>query len=97
MSERLALVPVRGTTWLDRRALSLAMSLYCEVIAVHLVGLEGPEACGDKKALEDRWAREIEAPCRAAGLQPPGLVVEEAVHCGTCRPRPQPVPMPELD
>jgi hypothetical protein len=24
------------------------------------------------------------------------LVVEDAVHCGTCRPRPQPVPMPEL-
>jgi hypothetical protein len=25
------------------------------------------------------------------------LVVEDAVQCGTCRPRPQPVPMPELD
>ena len=24
-------------------------------------------------------------------------VVEDAVHCGTCRPRPQPVPMPELE
>jgi hypothetical protein len=26
-----------------------------------------------------------------------GLVVEDAVQCGTCRPRPQPVPMPEMD
>jgi hypothetical protein len=26
-----------------------------------------------------------------------GLVVEDAVLCGVCRPRPQPVPMPELD
>jgi hypothetical protein len=25
------------------------------------------------------------------------IVVEDAVQCGTCRPRPQPVPMPELD
>jgi hypothetical protein len=25
------------------------------------------------------------------------LVVEDALLCGTCRPRPQPVPMPELD
>ena len=25
------------------------------------------------------------------------LVVENALSCGTCRPRPQPVPMPELD
>ena len=25
------------------------------------------------------------------------LVVEDAVQCGTCRPRPQPVAMPELD
>lgn len=25
------------------------------------------------------------------------LVIEDALSCGTCRPRPQPVPMPELD
>lgn len=25
------------------------------------------------------------------------LVVEDALQCGTCRPRPQPVPVPELD
>ncbi|MFI1989605.1 hypothetical protein [Actinoplanes sp. NPDC020271] len=25
------------------------------------------------------------------------LVVEDAVQCGVCRPRPQPVPIPELD
>lgn len=25
------------------------------------------------------------------------LVVEDALLCGTCRPRPQPVPLPELD
>jgi hypothetical protein len=25
------------------------------------------------------------------------LVVEDALECGTCRPRPQPVPLPELD
>ncbi|WP_231956792.1 MULTISPECIES: hypothetical protein [unclassified Actinoplanes] len=25
------------------------------------------------------------------------LVVEDAVQCGTCHPRPQPVAMPELD
>jgi hypothetical protein len=25
------------------------------------------------------------------------LVVEDALTCGTCKPRPQPVPMPELD
>jgi hypothetical protein len=25
------------------------------------------------------------------------LVVEEALQCGTCRPRTQPLPMPELD
>jgi hypothetical protein len=26
-----------------------------------------------------------------------GVVVEDALQCGQCRPRPQPVPMPELD
>lgn len=25
------------------------------------------------------------------------LVVEDALRCGSCRPRPQPVPLPELD
>jgi hypothetical protein len=25
------------------------------------------------------------------------LVVDDAVHCGVCHPRPHPVPMPELD
>lgn len=25
------------------------------------------------------------------------LVVEDAIQCGACKPRPQPVPMPELD
>ena len=33
-----------------------------------------------------------DAPRRAEAL-----VVEDALQCGTCRPRPQPVPMPELD
>jgi hypothetical protein len=25
------------------------------------------------------------------------LVVDDALHCGTCNPRPNPVPLPELD
>jgi amino acid transporter len=77
---RLALVPVRGSTWLDRRALSLAMSLSCEVVAIHLVGLEGPEPCEDQAALRDRWRREIEEPCLAAGVTPPRLMIEEASY-----------------
>lgn len=33
----------------------------------------------------------------AARARTEALVVEDAVQCGTCKPRPQPVPMPELD
>ena len=29
--------------------------------------------------------------------QPRTLVVEDALHCGACRPRPDPVELPELD
>jgi hypothetical protein len=25
------------------------------------------------------------------------MVVEDALHCGICRPRPDPIPLPELD
>jgi hypothetical protein len=28
---------------------------------------------------------------------PKALVVEDALHCGTCSPRPDPVNLPELD
>lgn len=75
---KLALVPVRGLTWLDRRTLSLAMSLSCEVIAVHMVDLEGPQEAEDEAALRERWRREIEQPCRAAGVEPPRLMITRA-------------------
>jgi amino acid transporter len=75
---KFAIVPVRGATWLDRRALSLAMSLSCEVVAVHLLGLEGPEDRDNERALRERWRREIEEPCRDAGVEPPRLMVAEA-------------------
>jgi amino acid transporter len=75
---RLALVPVRGSTWPDRRALSVAMSLSCEVVAIHMVGLEGPQEREDEQALRERWRREVEQPCRAAGVEPPRLIIAEA-------------------
>ena len=75
---KLALVPVRGVTWLDRRALSLAMSLSCEVVAVHMVGLEGPQEGDDEPALREKWRRDIEQPCRAAGMEPPRLMITRA-------------------
>ena len=77
---KLALVPVRGATWLDRRALSLAMSFSCEVVAIHMVGLEGPQLASedDDAALRERWRRDIEEPCRAAGVEPPRLMITRA-------------------
>lgn len=75
---KFALVPVRGATWLDRRALSLAMSLSCEVVAIHMLGLDGPEPGGQEAALRDVWRRNIEEPCKAAGITPPRLLVTEA-------------------
>jgi hypothetical protein len=77
---RLALVPVRGATWPDRRALSVAMSLSCEVVAVHMIGLEGPQEREDERALRERWRRNVEQPCRAAGLEPPQLIVAQATY-----------------
>jgi amino acid transporter len=75
---KLALVPVRGVTWLDRRALSLAMSLSCEVVALHMLGLEGPQEANDDPELREKWRRDIEQPCRAAGVEPPRLIISRA-------------------
>jgi hypothetical protein len=60
---------------LTDKALSLAMELSPDVIAVHLAALEGPDVSEQEKKLRDQWARDVEDSAVAAqATNPPRLV-----------------------
>lgn len=64
------------------RALQFAMTLSPDVIAVHLLRLEGPEDADDGPALKRRWAAEVAAPLVARGISAPRLVLLPATYRG---------------
>lgn len=68
------LVATQRWNKLTDRALGFALRLSPDVHAVHLTRLEGPDD-DDAAALRARWAKDVEAPARAAGRKPPRLVV----------------------
>lgn len=74
------LVAVEGRTRMTDRALQFAMTLSPDVIAVHLMKLEGPEAEEDVLQVKRRWAREVVDPLRASGRTAPKLVMLPAPY-----------------
>jgi hypothetical protein len=66
----IALLPLRGWSAIARKALRLALKITPEVYALHIAGDETSVL-----DLEDRWARLVREPAKAAGLTPPRLVV----------------------
>jgi amino acid transporter len=62
---------------LTDKAVSFALRLSPDVHAVHLTALDGSRD-DDAQAVRDRWAHDVEAPARAAGLTPPRLLL---LHC----------------
>lgn len=69
-------VPTEGWNKLTEKSLDLAVRLSPDVRAVHLTHLNGDDDQVDE-ALRRRWAEEVEAPARKAGLTPPRL---EIIH-----------------
>jgi amino acid transporter len=71
------LVAFEGRNRMTDRALQFAMTLSPDVIAVHLLRLDGPEddpealGCGMRKL----WDREVADPLSARGITPPRLVM----------------------
>jgi amino acid transporter len=66
------------------KALAMALSLSCDVIAVHLFQLAGPEEEEHDRELREQWRVYVERPVRAAGLEPPRLIIlrghRRAIH-----------------
>jgi amino acid transporter len=69
------LVTTAGWNKLTDRALGFAMRLSPDVRAVHLTRLDGPDEDGSTAAIRERWTRDVEAPARAAGRNPPRLLL----------------------
>ncbi len=70
-------VMTAGWNRLTDQALTLALNLGDDVIAVHLTELEGPDAKEPLAGLRRDWRRQVETPAREAGRTPPRL---EIVH-----------------
>ena len=66
----LALLPIRGWSRITRKALRFALSVSPEVYALHIADDER-----SLLALEDGWERNVRAPSRAVGVEPPRLLV----------------------
>ena len=60
------------------RALRFAMTLSPDVLAIHLLDLEGPDAADDGSALKRQWRTDVDEPLRARGLRAPRLMLMSA-------------------
>jgi amino acid transporter len=70
------LVLLTTPSWnrLTDRALQFALRISPQVIAVHFTELDGSAADEEERDLRRCWARDVEAPARNAGVNPPRLV-----------------------
>ncbi len=74
----LVLVATRGWDRLTDKAVRFALQISPDVIAVHLLDLDGEDDEGEAQRLRDAWERDVAAPARAAGLNPPRLMLLQA-------------------
>jgi amino acid transporter len=68
-------VVIIAETWnrLSEKAIKFALTISPDVIAVHLVKLEGPDPDKGEEELRRQWTREVAEPVEARGLRPPEL------------------------
>jgi amino acid transporter len=69
----LVMVPIKRWDQLSRRALEYAIRVSPDVIALHLVDLDGPDAEDRQKELQKQWRECVEQPAARFGLKPPSL------------------------
>ena len=74
------LVPIERWDSMARNALHAATRLSPDVVALHLVDLQGPDAQDREARLREDWAGFVEGPATAVGLRPPQLLVERTPY-----------------
>ncbi len=74
------LVAVEGRNRMADRAIHFALTLSPDVIAVHLLGVAGPESDEDTEALKRQWQTEVVAPILQRGLKAPQLKLLHAPY-----------------
>ena len=70
----IVLIPIERWDRLVDKALRFALQLSPDVIAIHLVALEGDDAEDRSASLRKRWASAVEAPLKKLGVPVPRLV-----------------------
>ena len=73
-------IPVQRWSRVASRALSVAVRLSPDVVALHLTDLEGPEAEAHEERLRADWHDFVERPAVEAGLPPPRLEVRASPY-----------------
>ncbi|MDX7952031.1 APC family permease [Lichenihabitans sp. Uapishka_5] len=74
------LVATRGWDRLSEKALRFAVRLSPDVVATHLLDLDGEDDRDALKALQAQWRHEVEEPARLAGGPVPRLMVLQASY-----------------
>ena len=80
------LVAVESRSRMTDSAISFALTLSPDVIAVHLLRLSGPDAEEDGRAIKRDWDCQVAGPLSARGVTPPRLVLLPAPHRQIHRP-----------
>jgi hypothetical protein len=74
------LVATRGRDRLADRAIRFAIQLSPDVIAVHLIDLDGEDDRGELRRLQAQWRTDVEAPARQSGAPVPRLMLLKASY-----------------
>jgi amino acid transporter len=76
----IVLIPIERWDRLVDKALKFAMELTPDVIAVHLVALEGDDAEDRSAILRKRWADAVETPLQQLGVPVPRLIQRQSPY-----------------
>ena len=71
----IAVLPLQCRDRLADKAMRYSLLMSPDVIAIHLIKLEGPDAEEHVGRLRRQWRQDVELPAKSAGMTPPKLVV----------------------